>query len=67
MTLEGERRDQLAYRCREIEALALRGDPAAATAHARRHIQPWMSLLDAKTQRLADDLLVALSGRFRTR
>ena len=51
----------------EVEALALRGDPAAATAHARRHIQPWMSLLDAKTQSLADDLLVALSGRFRTR
>ena len=52
---------------REVEALALRGDPAAATEHARRHIQPWMSLLDPKAQTLADDLLVALSGRFRTR
>jgi hypothetical protein len=67
VALDGERRDQLAYRCREVEALALRGDPAAATEHTRRHIQPWMSLLDPKAQTLADDLLVALSGRFRTR
>ena len=66
-SLEEERRNQLAYRCREIEALALRGDPAAAAEHAGRHIQPWMSLLDSKAQALAQDLLVSLSGRFRAR
>src|SRR5262249_16099778 len=52
-SLEEDRRAQLAYRCREVEALALRGDPAAAAEHARRHIEPWMRLLDTKAQALA--------------
>ncbi len=65
--MDAELRARLAYRAREVEALALRGDPAAAAEHARRSIQPWIAAAGAQAQRLADDLLVALSGRFATR
>ncbi len=60
-------RARICYRAREVEALALRGDAAAAGEHARRHIQPWIATGASGVQALADDLLVALSGRFPTR
>jgi hypothetical protein len=64
------RRD-LAYRAWEVEALALRGDRRAATAHVSRHIEPLVGALPpaarARVAPLASDLLVALSGRFRIR
>jgi hypothetical protein len=60
-------RARLAQRAREVEALALRGDPAAAAEHVRRHMHPCMTGETEKAGALAEDLLVALSGRFRTR
>jgi hypothetical protein len=61
-------RTMLAYRLREVEALALRGDPAVASAHARRHVVARMERLPPATgttlMPLVEDLLVALSGRF---
>jgi hypothetical protein len=65
--LEEDVRERLAYRTREVEALALRGDPAAAADHLRRHIQPWIAHAMPSARELAADVLVALSGRFRTR
>ena len=64
-------RQQLAYRAREVEGLALRSDHAAATAHVRRHIVPVVECLppDARAalMPLVEDLLIALSGRFAVR
>jgi hypothetical protein len=60
-------RARLAQRAREVEALALRGDPTAAAEHVRRHMHPWMTADRGKATALTEDLLVALSGRFRTR
>jgi hypothetical protein len=59
-------RARISYRAREVEALALRGDSRAAADHARRHIQPCIAIGPLHAQALADDLLVALSGRFAT-
>jgi len=64
-------RTMLAYRLREVEALALRGDPPVAMAHARRHVVPGMERLPpgprAALTPLAEDMLIALSGRFPVR
>ena len=64
-------RQRLAYRAREAESLALRGDRAAATAHVRRHIVPGVERLPPDTRGalmpLVEDLLIALSGRFAVR
>jgi hypothetical protein len=64
-----EERRELAYRVWEVEALALRGDRVAATAHVSRHVEPRIAALSATARArvapLAGDLLVALSGRFR--
>jgi hypothetical protein len=58
-------RDRLAYRAREIEALALRGDHAAAVEHARRHLEPDIGTCPAPAPQLAHDLLAVLSSRVR--
>ena len=64
--IDGERRERISPTARrEVEALALRGDPPAAAEHARRHIHPWMTAARPKARALTEDLLVALSGRFR--
>jgi len=60
-------RERICYRAREVEALALRGDPRAAADHARRHIQPCIDRGASKARDLVDDLLIALSGRFTAR
>ena len=66
--LDEDERTMLAYRLREVEALALRGDPAVASAHARRHVVARVERLPPGTgttlMPLVEDLLVALSGRF---
>ena len=65
--LDGELGLRLAYRAREIEALALRRDAAGALEHARRHIQPWMSEMPSAVRILAHDLLLVLSVPSRRR
>jgi hypothetical protein len=69
--LDDGARQQLAYRAREVESLALRGDRAAATAHVRQHVVPVVESLppDARMALvpLVEDLLIALSGRFPVR
>ncbi len=65
--IDPDLRERICYRAREVEALALRGDPKAAADHARRHIHPCIASAGPDVQSLADDLLIALAGRFTIR
>jgi hypothetical protein len=63
----GDDRGRLvAYRAWEVEALALRGDPRAAAAHLRRHVEPLLAALPEPTRgalgALAADLRAVLEG-----
>jgi hypothetical protein len=59
----GQRR-RLAYHLWEAEALALRGDPPAAAAHLRSHVEPELAALDGslrdRLQPMLDDLMAVL-------
>jgi predicted secreted hydrolase len=65
--IDDDLRRLLAYRAWEVEALALRGDPRAAAAHLRTHVEPLIARLpDAvrtPVQALSNDLLGVLDGR----
>jgi hypothetical protein len=65
--LPGVGDEMLAYRLREVEALALRGDGRAAAAHLRRHVEPRVAALPegarGRVGPLARDLLAVLEGR----
>ena len=60
-------RRMLAYRAWEVEALCLRGDPRAAAAHLRAHVQPLVAQLPdpprARVSGLSNDLLGILEHR----
>lgn len=61
--------DLVAYRAWEVEALALRGDPAAAAAHLEARVRPLLArmpgLQRAALQAMADDLAVVLQDERR--
>ena len=62
--LDDETRWLLAYRAWEVEAIALRNDPAGAAAHFRRRVAPLVGRLPATVRArvgpLAGDLLQVL-------
>jgi hypothetical protein len=57
-------RRRLSYRAWEVEALALRGDPAAAAAHLRTRVKPLLEAepVPERLVALADDLLGVLDA-----
>jgi len=65
--VDDDARRLLAYRAWEVEALALRGDPAAAARHLRDRVVPLIATLPAAAQARLDglmqDLLGILEGR----
>jgi hypothetical protein len=63
---DDRRGERIAYRAWEVEALALRGDPAAASTHLRRAVAPLIEELPgdlrAALAPLATDLLAVLEA-----
>jgi hypothetical protein len=69
--IDDDTRRAISYRAWEVEALALRGDRRAATAHVEGRIAPLLRDLapsaGERVRPLVGDLLETLSGRYPTR
>ena len=67
--LDEETRWLLAYRAWEVEAIALRNDPAGAAAHFRKRVAPLVGALPVAlrpaVEPIATDLLAVLESRTR--